>query len=130
MRKITKVIQIGDKFIGGNNPILIQSMTNSKTSKTDLVIKQIKELESNGCDIVRVSVLDMDDALAIKTIKENINIPLVADIHFDYKLAIASIESGADKIRLNPGNIENIDHVKEVVSLCKIKHIPIRIGVN
>ncbi|MCR5462507.1 MAG: flavodoxin-dependent (E)-4-hydroxy-3-methylbut-2-enyl-diphosphate synthase [bacterium] len=130
MRKTTKTIKIGDKLIGGCNPILIQSMTNIKTSKVDLVIKQIKELESNGCDIVRVSVLDMDDAKAIKEIKKNISIPLVADIHFDYKLAIESINSGCDKIRLNPGNIENIDHVKEVVNLCKEKHIPIRIGVN
>ena len=130
MRKTTKTIKIGNKLIGGCNPILIQSMTNIKTSKTDLVIKQIKELESNGCDIIRVSVLDMDDAKAIKEIKNNINIPLVADIHFDYKLAIESINSGCDKIRLNPGNIENIDYVKEVVNLCKEKHIPIRIGVN
>ena len=130
MRKITKVIQIGSKFIGGTNPILIQSMTNIKTSKVDLVVKQIKELEENGCDIIRVSVLDLDDALAIKKIKEQINIPLVADIHFDYKLAIQSINSGADKIRLNPGNISNIEHIKEVVSLCKEHHIPIRIGVN
>ena len=130
MRKLTKAIKIGDKFIGGTNPILIQSMTNIKTSKTDLVIKQIKELEENGCDIVRVSVLDLDDAKAIKVIKENINIPLVADIHFDYKLAIASINSGCDKIRLNPGNIDNYEHIKEVVNLCKEKHIPIRIGVN
>ena len=130
MRKTTKTIKIGNKLIGGCNPILIQSMTNIKTSKTDLVIKQIKELESNGCDIVRVSVLDMDDAKAIKEIKKNISIPLVADIHFDYKLAIESINSGCDKIRLNPGNIENINHVKEVVNLCKEKHIPIRIGVN
>ena len=130
MRKTTKLLKIGNKFIGNNNPILIQSMTNIKTSKTDLVIKQIKELEDNGCDIVRVSVLDMEDALAIKTIKDNINIPLVADIHFDYKLAIGAIKSGCDKIRLNPGNIDNIDHIKEVVSLCKEKHIPIRIGVN
>ena len=130
MRKTTKTIKIGNKLIGGCNPILIQSMTNIKTSKTDLVIKQIKELEFNGCDIVRVSVLDMDDAKAIKEIKKNISIPLVADIHFDYKLAIESINSGCDKIRLNPGNIENINHVKEVVNLCKEKHIPIRIGVN
>ena len=130
MRKTTKTIKIGNKIIGGLNPILIQSMTNIKTSKVDLVINQIKELEDNGCDIVRVSVLDMDDAKAIKIIKENINIPLVADIHFDYKLAIESINSGCDKIRLNPGNIENIEHVKLVVNLCKEKHIPIRIGVN
>ena len=130
MRKTTKLLKIGNKFIGNNNPILIQSMTNIKTSKTDLVIKQIKDLEENGCDIVRVSVLDMDDAKAIKVIKENINIPLVADIHFDYKLAIESIKSGCDKIRLNPGNIDNYEHIKEVVSLCKERHIPIRIGVN
>ena len=130
MRKLTKTIKIGDKFIGGSNPILIQSMTNIKTSKTDLVIKQIKELENNGCDIIRVAIIDMDDAKAIKEIKKNINIPLVADIHFDYRLAIEAINSGADKIRLNPGNIENIEHVKEVVNLCKEKSIPIRIGVN
>ena len=130
MRKKTKTIKIGNKIIGGLNPILIQSMTNIKTSKKDLVIKQIKELENNGCDIVRVSVKDLDDAKAIKEIKENIDIPLVADIHFDYKLAIEAINNGVDKIRLNPGNIDNIEHIKEVVSLCKLKHIPIRIGVN
>jgi len=130
MRKTTKTIKIGDKIIGGLNPILIQSMTNIKTSKVDLVIKQIKELENSGCDIIRVSILDMDDAKAIKEIKKEINIPIVADIHFDYKLAIEAINSGCDKIRLNPGNIDNYEHIKEVVNLCKEKHIPIRIGVN
>lgn len=130
MRKMTKTIKIGNKFIGGSNPILIQSMTNIKTSNTFLVIKQIKELEKNGCDIVRVSVLDFDDCKAIKEIKKEINIPIVADIHFDYRLAIEAINNGADKIRLNPGNIDNVDNIKEVVDLCKEKHIPIRVGVN
>ena len=129
-RKITKEIIIKDKKIGGNNPILIQSMTNIKTSNVENVVNQILELEKAGCDIIRVSVLDLDDANAIKQIKEKINIPLVADIHYDYKLATTSILSGADKIRLNPGNLKNKEEVKIITDLCKEKNIPIRIGVN
>lgn len=129
-RKQTKVIKIGNIEIGGNNKIAIQSMCNIKTSNTSSVIDQILALEKAGCEIIRVSVLDMDDALAIKTIKEHIHIPLVADIHFDYKLALQAIESGVDKLRINPGNIGSIKKIKLVVDKCKEKNIPIRIGVN
>ena len=129
-RKVTKEIRIGNILIGGSNNIAIQSMCNTKTKDTSSTIEQIQSLEKEGCNIVRVAVLDINDALAIKTIKENINIPLVADIHFDYKLALASIESGIDKLRINPGNIGSIDKIKLVVDKCKEKNIPIRIGVN
>ena len=129
-RKVTKEIRIGNVLIGGSNNIAIQSMCNTKTKDTSSTIEQIKSLEKEGCNIVRVAVLDINDALAIKTIKENINIPLVADIHFDYKLALASIDSGIDKLRINPGNIGSIDKIKLVVDKCKEKNIPIRIGVN
>ena len=129
-RKVTKKVRIGNILIGGSNKIAIQSMCNTKTKDTSSTIEQIKSLEKEGCNIVRVAVLDINDALAIKTIKENINIPLVADIHFDYKLALASIESGIDKLRINPGNIGSIDKIKLVVDKCKEKNIPIRIGVN
>ncbi len=129
-RKQTKVIKIGNIEIGGNNRIAIQSMCNIKTSNTSSVIDQILSLEKAGCEIIRVSVLDLDDALAIKTIKKHIHIPLVADIHFDYKLALQAIESGVDKLRINPGNIGSIDKIKMVVDKCKEKNIPIRIGVN
>ena len=110
-RKVTKEIRIGNILIGGSNNIAIQSMCNTKTKDTSSTIEQIQSLEKEGCNIVRVAVLDINDALAIKTIKENINIPLVADIHFDYKLALASIESGIDKLRINPGNIGSIDKI-------------------
>lgn len=130
IRKQTREITIKNKKIGGNNPILIQSMTNTKTKDIDKTVEQIKKLEQAGCDIIRVCVLDMEDALAVKDIKKQINIPLVCDIHYDYKLAIQSILSGCDKIRLNPGNLKNKEEVKEVVNLCKERNIPIRIGVN
>lgn len=113
----------------GNGHIVIQSMTNTKTSDIENTLLQIKELEKAGCEIIRVAVKDENDAKAIKTIKENISIPLVADIHFDYKLALLSIENGIDKIRINPGNMPN-EHVIKIVSKCKEKNIPIRIGVN
>ncbi len=129
-RNETRKIKVGNLTLGGNDKVYIQSMTNTKTKDVASTVKQIKELEKYGCDIVRVAVLDMDDAISIKDIKKSINIPLVCDIHFDYKLALECIKGGCDKIRLNPGNISNIDHVKEVVSLCKEKSIPIRIGVN
>jgi len=129
-RKVTKEVKVGNVLIGGNNPISIQSMCNTKTKDTSSTINQIKELEKQGCNIVRVAVLDIEDALALKEIKNNINIPLVADIHFDYKLALTSIESGIDKLRINPGNIGSIDKIKLVVDKCKEKNIPIRIGVN
>jgi len=130
MRKITREIKIGNKKIGGNNPILVQSMTNTDTHDIEKTIEQIKKLEAEGCDIIRVAVPDMEAAEAIKEIKKNINIPLVADIHFDYRLAIKSIENGADKIRINPGNIGREENIKKVVEIAKEKGIPIRIGVN
>ncbi len=125
-----KEISIGNIKIGGSNHIAIQSMCNIKTSNIDKVIKQINELESVGCELIRVSILDLDDANAISIIKKNINIPLIADIHFDYKLAIEAIKNGADKIRINPGNIGSIDRVKEIIKYAKEYNIPIRIGVN
>lgn len=129
-RELTKKIKIGNITIGGSNQILIQSMCNIKTSNYEKVAKQINECARFGADLMRVSVLDFDDAKAIKEIKKLINIPLIADIHFDYRLAIESINSGVDAVRLNPGNIGSIENVKKVVELCKEKHIPIRIGVN
>ncbi|QFJ55517.1 flavodoxin-dependent (E)-4-hydroxy-3-methylbut-2-enyl-diphosphate synthase [Pseudobutyrivibrio xylanivorans] len=126
----TKEVQIGNKIIGGNNPILIQSMCNTKTQDVAATVAQIHELEKAGCDIIRVAVPDMDAAKAIAEIKKQINIPLVADIHFDYRLAIAAIENGADKIRINPGNIGSEDRIKAVVDAAKAKNIPIRVGVN
>ncbi len=129
-RRKSKVIKIGDKFIGGDNEILIQSMTNTNTKDVKATVEQIKELEENGCEIIRVAVKDEEDAQAIKYIKEEINIPLVADIHFNYKLAIMAIENGVDKIRINPGNIGSKDRVKAIVEKAKEYKIPIRVGVN
>ncbi|MBE3592639.1 MAG: flavodoxin-dependent (E)-4-hydroxy-3-methylbut-2-enyl-diphosphate synthase [Thermoanaerobacter sp.] len=130
MKKITYEVKIGNKKIGGNNPILVQSMTNTDTHDIGKTIEQIKRLEAEGCDIIRVAVPDIKAAEAIKEIKKNINIPLVADIHFDYRLAIKSIENGADKIRINPGNIGREENIKKVVEIAKERGIPIRIGVN
>jgi len=129
-RDSTKVIKIGNKVIGGGNPILIQSMTNTKTEDVESTVAQIKELEKEGCEIIRVAVPTMEAAEAISKIKPQINIPLVADIHFDYKLAIAAMDNGADKIRINPGNIGSIENLRAVVERAKIDNIPIRIGVN
>lgn len=129
-RNETKAIKVGNLTIGGNNEVIIQSMTNTKTKDVKATVKQINELANTGCQLVRLAVLNMDDALAIKEIKAQVNVPLVADIHFDYRLALQAIESGIDKIRINPGNIGSIDKVKLVVEACKKKHIPIRIGVN
>ena len=129
-RDHTKVIQIGNKKIGGGNPILIQSMTNTKTEDVQATVEQILALEAAGCDIIRCAVPTMEAAKALKEIKKQIHIPLVADIHFDYRLALACIEAGADKIRLNPGNIGARENVEKVVKACKEKHIPIRIGIN
>ncbi|MBF4691765.1 flavodoxin-dependent (E)-4-hydroxy-3-methylbut-2-enyl-diphosphate synthase [Fusibacter ferrireducens] len=126
----TREIKVGNLFMGGSNPVLIQSMTNTKTEHVADTVKQILELEAAGCEIVRVAVPTMAAAKAIKDIKAKIHIPIVADIHFDYRLAIESIHSGVDKIRLNPGNIGDINRVAEVVTLAKAKQIPIRIGVN
>ena len=128
--KNTKEIKIGNVFIGNNHPIAIQSMTNTLTKDVLQTVLQIKKLEQIGCMIVRVAVLDLEDAYAIKEIKKEINIPLVADIHFDYRLAVAAIESGADKIRINPGNIGTVENVKKVVDKAKEYNIPIRIGIN
>jgi (E)-4-hydroxy-3-methylbut-2-enyl-diphosphate synthase len=129
-RDNTKVIRIGDRVIGGGNPILIQSMTNTKTEDVEATVAQILRLEEAGCEIVRCTVPTMEAALALKEIKKQIHIPLVADIHFDYKMAIAAMENGADKIRINPGNIGSIDRIKAVVDCAKERNIPIRIGVN
>jgi (E)-4-hydroxy-3-methylbut-2-enyl-diphosphate synthase len=129
-REQTHPIKIGSYTMGGNNKVYIQSMTNTYTKDVEATVKQIKMLEKAGCEIIRVAVLDLVDAQAIKEIKKQISIPLVADIHFDYRLALASIENGADKIRLNPGNILKREHVELVVNACKEKQIPIRIGVN
>lgn len=129
-RDHTKIIQIGNKVIGGGNPVLIQSMCNTKTQDVASTVNQIKKLTAAGCDIIRVAVPDMEAAAAIKEIKKQISIPLVADIHFDYRLAVASIESGADKIRINPGNIGSLDRVRTVVDKAKEYQIPIRVGVN
>ena len=129
-RSETKVVKVGNRLLGGNNPILIQSMTNTKTKDVKATVNQIKELEKYGCDIIRVAVLNKDDAYAIKDIKAQIDIPLVADIHFDPELALIAIEQGVDKIRLNPGNISDKNKIIEIVNACKKRHIPIRIGVN
>lgn len=129
-RDNTKVIKIGNKVIGGGNQVLIQSMTNTKTENVSETVKQILELEQAGCDIIRCAVPTMEAAKAFLEIKKQIHIPIVADIHFDYRLAIAAIEKGADKIRINPGNIGDLDKVKVVVDAAKEKNIPIRIGVN
>lgn len=129
-RKQTKEIHIGNQVIGGGNPILIQSMCNTKTENVEATVAQILELEQAGCDIVRVAVPTMEAAAALKPIKRRIHIPLVADIHFDYRLAIAAIECGADKIRINPGNIGSEERVQAVVDKAKEYGIPIRVGVN
>lgn len=129
-RNETRTIKVGNLTIGGNNDVIIQSMTNTKTKDIEATVKQINDLANVGCQLVRLAVLNMDDAIAIKEIKKQVKVPLVADIHFDYRLALQAIESGIDKIRINPGNIGSIDKVKLVVEACKEKHIPIRIGVN
>ena len=129
-RNNTKVVQIGNRKIGGGNPILIQSMTNTPTQDVEATVRQILALEKAGCEIIRCTVPDMDAARALVEIKKQIHIPLVADIHFDYKMAIAAMECGADKIRINPGNIGSIDRIKAVVDIARERNIPIRVGVN
>jgi (E)-4-hydroxy-3-methylbut-2-enyl-diphosphate synthase len=129
-RKETKTIQIGNKVIGGGNPVLIQSMCNTKTEDVEGTVAQILELERAGCDIIRVAVPTMEAAKSLAKIKEQIHIPLVADIHFDYRLAIEAMEYGADKIRINPGNIGSRERVLAVVEKAKEKKVPIRVGVN
>ncbi|HBA63002.1 MAG TPA: 4-hydroxy-3-methylbut-2-en-1-yl diphosphate synthase [Lachnospiraceae bacterium] len=129
-RNETKVIRIGDRMIGGGHPIAIQSMTNTKTEDVKATVAQIRSLAAAGCEIIRCAVPTMEAAQALKEIKKQITIPLVADIHFDYRLAIAAIENGADKIRINPGNIGAVERVKAVVDAAKERQIPIRVGVN
>jgi len=129
-RRETRQIKIGDLAIGSDHPIIIQSMTNTRTSDINATVDQILELEKLGCEIVRVTVNDMAAAEAITEIKSRIHIPLVADIHFDYRLALKAIENGIDKLRINPGNIGDISRIEAVVKACKEKNIPIRIGVN
>lgn len=129
-RKDTVKIMVGNVQIGGNNNVSIQSMTNTKTKDVETTVKQILELEKEGCEIIRVACLDIEDAKAIKQIKDQIHIPIVADVHFDYKIALQAIEAGVDKIRINPGNIGSKENIKKVVDACKSHKIPIRIGVN
>ena len=128
--KTTRVVKIGNRVIGGGNPVLIQSMTNTKTQDVEATVAQIKELEKAGCDIIRCAVPNMEAAIAFKEIKKAISIPLVADIHFDYRLAITAMENGADKIRINPGNIGAYEKLKAVTDVAKGRNIPIRVGVN
>ena len=130
MREHTKVIQIGNRVIGGGNPILIQSMTNTPTENVEATVAQILRLEQAGCEIIRCTIPTFEAAEALTEIKKQIHIPLVADIHFDYRMAIAAMEHGADKIRINPGNIGSVERVKAVVDVAKERNIPIRIGVN
>ena len=129
-RDETRKIKVGDKYIGGENKVVIQSMCNTKTKNVPETVKQILQLEKAGCEIIRVACLDIEDAKSIKSIKEQIHIPIVADIHFDYKIALQAIEAGVDKIRINPGNIGDEEKTKAVVNACKKNNIPIRIGVN
>jgi (E)-4-hydroxy-3-methylbut-2-enyl-diphosphate synthase len=130
IRRASKEVHIGDVTIGGNNPIAIQSMTNTRTEDVKATVAQIRKLEKAGCQIIRCTVPTPEAAAALKEIKKQIHIPLVADIHFDYRMAIAAMENGADKIRINPGNIGGADRVKAVVDCAKERNIPIRVGVN
>ncbi len=129
-RDNTKVIHIGNRVIGGGNPILIQSMTNTRTEDVKKTVEQILALQNAGCEIVRCTIPTLEAAKAIAEIKKEVSIPIVGDIHFDYKMAIAAMENGVDKIRINPGNIGGIDNVKAVVDVAKERNIPIRVGVN
>ena len=129
-RRHTKTVRIGNCVIGGGNPVLIQSMTNTRTEDVAATVGQIHRLEAAGCEIIRCTVPNQEAARAIREIKKQIRIPLVADIHFDYKMALAAMENGADKIRINPGNIGNRDNVKAVVDMAREREIPIRVGVN
>ena len=131
MKRIeTRPVSVGGVQIGGQDRVVIQSMTNTKTKDVQATVEQISKLEDAGCEIIRVAILDMEDAKAVKQIKEQIHIPLVCDIHFNPDFALEAIRSGTDKIRLNPGNIEDEDKIKEIVRLCKERHVPIRIGIN
>lgn len=129
-RDHTKTVKIGDRVIGGGNPILIQSMTNTRTEDVKATVDQIRRLTAAGCEIIRCTVPTLEAAKAVAEIKKQITVPLVADIHFDYKMALAAIENGADKIRINPGNIGSRDRVKAVVDAARERNVPIRVGVN
>ena len=130
LRTQTRSFQVGHITMGGNNHVIIQSMCNTKTKDIQATVQQIHALEKAGCEMVRVAIFDQEDAYAIQDIKKQIRIPLIADIHFDYRLALLAIENGIDKIRINPGNIGSMDKIKAVVEACQKHHIPIRIGVN
>ncbi len=130
VRKKTKIVKVGNIKIGGNNPIIVQSMTNTPTHDIEKTVRQIRKLEKCGCEIVRVSVPDKKSSMAIKSIKEKVKIPIIADIHFNYRLAIMAIENGADGIRINPGNIGDKNKIKRIVDCAKLHNIPIRVGVN
>ena len=130
LRTQTRSFQVGHITMGGNNHVIIQSMCNTKTKAIQATVQQIHALEKAGCEMVRVAIFDQEDAYAIQDIKKQIHIPLIADIHFDYRLALLAIETGIDKIRINPGNIGSLDKIKAVVEACQKHHIPIRIGVN
>ena len=130
MGRKTRVIKVGNLEIGGNNPIIIQSMTNTNSADVESTVRQINELEKAGCQLARMTINNIKAAEAIKEIKKRVNLPLVADIHFDYRLALLAIENGIDKLRINPGNIGSNENVKKVVEAAKEKNIPIRIGVN
>lgn len=130
LRKMTREVQVGNVKIGGGNPIIIQSMCNTDTRDVAATVKQILQMEEAGCELVRVAILDMEAANAVEEIKKHIHIPLVADIHFDYKLALRVMELGIDKVRINPGNIGEESRIRQVVEKAKKKDIPIRIGVN
>lgn len=129
-RENTKQIMVGNVAIGGQNKVVIQSMCNTKTKDVEATVNQTLKLQEAGCEIIRVACLDLEDAKAIKEIKNKINIPIVADIHYDYKIALQALESGVDKVRINPGNIGSEERVKIVVEKCKEKRVPIRIGIN
>jgi (E)-4-hydroxy-3-methylbut-2-enyl-diphosphate synthase len=129
-RRISKEVRVGSLVLGGNNPIRVQSMTTTDTRDVEATVRQIKRLEQAGCEIVRVAVLNMDAANQLAEIKKRIHIPLVADIHFDHRLALKAIEQGVDKLRLNPGNITDRAKIEQVVKAAKDRGIPIRVGVN
>ena len=130
MRRETRAVKIRDIVVGGGAPVSVQSMTKTDTTDVDGTIKQIEQMVEAGCEIVRVAVPDDDAAAALKEIRKRTNVPLVADIHFHYKLALKALEAGIDKLRINPGNIGNINRVREVVRACEAQKVPIRIGVN
>ncbi|HZH34913.1 MAG TPA: flavodoxin-dependent (E)-4-hydroxy-3-methylbut-2-enyl-diphosphate synthase, partial [Pyrinomonadaceae bacterium] len=130
MRRETKAVRVGNVQIGGGAPVVVQSMTKTDTTDVDATVKQIEEMIAVGCEVVRIAAPDKDAALALKEIRKRVQIPIVADIHFHYKLALIALEAGIDKLRINPGNIGSIDRVREVVRAAEAQKVPIRIGVN